>query len=100
MLIERRNHPENLDPALRRPGRFDISISFDIATHTQIKLLFEHFYPNSTVPADIQICDKDILADNHLVTEFANAFVPEIQAEESFQVKGVSMAAVQGYLLG
>lgn len=40
------NHKEELDEALTRPGRIDMSIKFDFATREQIKDMFENFLPN------------------------------------------------------
>ncbi len=40
------NHKEELDDALTRPGRIDMSIKFDFATKDQIKDMFENFLPS------------------------------------------------------
>lgn len=37
VVIATTNHPENLDDAFRRPGRFDITVVLDNATHEQIR---------------------------------------------------------------
>ena len=39
------NHKDELDEALTRPGRIDMSIKFDFATKDQIKDMFENFLP-------------------------------------------------------
>jgi SpoVK/Ycf46/Vps4 family AAA+-type ATPase len=44
VLFASTNHPDKLDPALRRPGRFDVKISFSHATTTQATTIFQHFY--------------------------------------------------------
>ena len=41
----RRNHPERLDPALIRAGRFDVKIQFNNAFPSQARDLFQHFFP-------------------------------------------------------
>lgn len=38
------NYPENLDPAIRRPGRVDKEFRLDYATHEQIERMFKYFY--------------------------------------------------------
>jgi chaperone BCS1 len=52
-LTIHRNHPERLDPALGRAGRFDVRVPFFDATPAQAHALYEHFYPLSefTAPA-------------------------------------------------
>lgn len=40
------NHPENLDPALIRPGRVDFKKDFGYAEPNQISRLFQRFYDN------------------------------------------------------
>lgn len=39
------NHKDELDEALTRPGRIDMSIKFDFATKEQIKSMFDNFLP-------------------------------------------------------
>jgi chaperone BCS1 len=38
------NHPEQLDPALIRPGRVDMQIEFTLATRAQIREIFVRMY--------------------------------------------------------
>lgn len=98
-----RNHPEKLDPALRRPGRFDIQISFHHTTPAQAKALFKHFYPISQFDHDSTVKEKGIMTSEQL-EELADAFVSAIFTEdESTDIKAgrtLSMAALQGYLIG
>lgn len=42
------NHRERLDAALRRKGRIDMELSFDVCTVNQTKRMFKRFYPNAT----------------------------------------------------
>jgi len=44
IIIMTTNHPERLDPALRRPGRLDMEIEFKRLTHTCVAQIFEHWY--------------------------------------------------------
>jgi chaperone BCS1 len=44
VLFASTNFPDNLDEALRRPGRFDVDVKFDYATHEQALEIFKHFY--------------------------------------------------------
>ncbi|KAI5211874.1 hypothetical protein AUEXF2481DRAFT_86275 [Aureobasidium subglaciale EXF-2481] len=52
ILIMTTNHPEKLDPALIRPGRVDMQISFTYASTSQIKSLFVRMYTQSTGTAN------------------------------------------------
>ncbi|ORY24988.1 P-loop containing nucleoside triphosphate hydrolase protein, partial [Naematelia encephala] len=45
ILIASTNHPERLDPALSRAGRFDVHLAFFHASRAQARALFLHFYP-------------------------------------------------------
>jgi ATPase family associated with various cellular activities (AAA) len=40
------NHLENLDPALVRPGRIDVSFLVDNANRTQVEDMYKRFYPD------------------------------------------------------
>jgi len=42
------NHRERLDAALRRKGRIDMELSFDVCTVGQTKRMFKRFYPDAT----------------------------------------------------
>lgn len=44
IIIMTTNHPERLDPALRRPGRLDMEIEFKRLTHKCVAQIFEHWY--------------------------------------------------------
>jgi len=45
ILFMTTNHRERLDPALIRPGRADSHIEFKGASHQQVCLMFERFFP-------------------------------------------------------
>ena len=45
IIIMTTNHPLVLDPALKRPGRVDMSFEFKYATKSQVKTMFERFLP-------------------------------------------------------
>merc|ERR1711871_361059 len=67
------NHIEKLDPALIRPGRFDVKVELGLATKQQMQSLFLRFFPAETTKA----------------VDFA-ASLPEGE---------LSMAQLQGHLL-
>ncbi|RPB03978.1 P-loop containing nucleoside triphosphate hydrolase protein [Choiromyces venosus 120613-1] len=54
ILIMTTNHRERLDPALIRPGRVDLQISFEYATRQVIESLFLNLY-------DVDIGDREAL---------------------------------------
>ncbi|KAK9464706.1 BCS1 N terminal-domain-containing protein [Lipomyces arxii] len=47
------NHPENLDPALVRPGRVDVRELIDNASPDQIKKMFLRFYEGADKTSDL-----------------------------------------------
>ena len=42
------NFRDRLDSALRRKGRIDMELSFDVCSTTQVKRMFQRFYPSSS----------------------------------------------------
>jgi len=42
------NHIDRIDPALIRPGRIDVRLTFGTATTSQVKRLFQRFHPDAT----------------------------------------------------
>ena len=48
IIIMTTNYPLNLDNALKRPGRIDMTVEFNYSTKTQIKVMFERFLPKQT----------------------------------------------------
>lgn len=42
------NHRDRLDAALRRKGRIDMELAFDVCTVSQTKRMFKRFYPDAT----------------------------------------------------
>ncbi|KAK5119868.1 hypothetical protein LTR85_007194 [Meristemomyces frigidus] len=56
VLIMTTNHPENLDPALVRPGRVDRKVEFRLAMKEQVRELFTRMYAASeTAPEKLRI---------------------------------------------
>ena len=45
------NHPDKLDPALRRKGRIDLELHLGLCTRTQTNDMFLRFYPGETESA-------------------------------------------------
>lgn len=98
MLFASTNFPDNLDAALRRPGRFDVDLKFDYATREQVVQIYKHFYePVSPVGGScesISTSDFDD-ADKSRVNREAEYFASII---EEAGIK-VSIATIQGFLL-
>lgn len=51
MIFATTNHIENLDPALIRPGRFDIKVHYTYSTREQAARMFARFFPPDHYPA-------------------------------------------------
>lgn len=47
ILVVTTNHPEKLDPALKRPGRMDVWVEFNLAIREQMSEMFRGFFPVS-----------------------------------------------------
>ncbi|WWD00331.1 hypothetical protein V866_007243 [Kwoniella sp. B9012] len=121
ILFATTNHPDRLDSALSRPGRFDVQLSFKNATFEQAKALFKHFFPLSdfiNIPKSENMIDDEKMTEDEglirseeeldeLAHQFAQGiFHPSTSIAETEDDKlevevefGVSMAALQGYLL-
>ena len=63
IVIMTTNHPENIDPAIIRPGRIDINIHVGYLKDAEIKRHIDRFYPNHTIDlsryrfAPAPVCD-------------------------------------------
>ncbi|KAF8212015.1 BCS1 N terminal-domain-containing protein [Mycena galopus ATCC 62051] len=83
------NHVEQLDPALIRPGRVDLSALIDNASPHQARRLFEQFYGGGANDPDAGSNELEILAEN----------LEDIVAEKMKNGQRVSMAALQGHFI-
>lgn len=93
-----RNHPERLDEALKRSGRFDVHVEFFDATHAQAVALFKHFYPVSDSPKEDEVDEKAEAALDDLAHDFANKVFSADKLPDGSDLP-IAMAAIQGYLL-
>ncbi|KAJ6259797.1 Paraplegin [Drechslerella dactyloides] len=88
ILIMTTNHPEKLDPALKRSGRVDVTVEFKLASKQQTFNLFMNMYANK----------YDIEGSKTTVTE-----EDLIAAAEAFSEKlpdcRFSPAEIQGFLM-
>lgn len=50
VLIATTNHPDNLDPALIRDGRFNLRLTIDYADRTVVEKFAKKFFPGEVVP--------------------------------------------------
>jgi SpoVK/Ycf46/Vps4 family AAA+-type ATPase len=99
VLFASTNFPQHLDAALRRPGRFDVDLKFDFATHEQAMDIYKHFY--SPTPHVFEEVDDSHPSSTSSETEksriddeaehFANVI-------KEADIK-VSIATIQGFLL-
>ncbi len=102
------NHPENLDPALIRPGRVDLSVLIDDTSPKQARRLFERFYgwdeaaegevPNvSQAEGTEGIQGWERVPGSQLQTWAAD--MEAIVEEEQSRGRRISMAALQGLFI-
>jgi chaperone BCS1 len=85
------NAPDNLDPALVRPGRCDHKVLFGYASHEISTQLFEHLY---TKRPDELVEGETSVSDDHNIPAMARAFAEAIPPDSM-----ISPAEVQGYLM-
>ncbi|KAJ7271993.1 mitochondrial chaperone BCS1 [Mycena haematopus] len=83
------NHVEQLDPALIRPGRVDLSALIDNASPLQAQTLFEQFYGGGASDTEVSPSELKILAEN----------LRDIVAEKMKNGQRVSMASLQGHFI-
>ena len=55
ILIATTNHLEKLDPALIRPGRFELILKIDNLDDETVKKMFAKFYPKFVLPKDFKV---------------------------------------------
>ncbi|WVO13986.1 hypothetical protein L204_101611 [Cryptococcus depauperatus] len=113
VLVATTNHIEHLDPALSRPGRFDVQIAFHPVTIYQARELYLHFYPlhdfgpNSFSDNDISLNEvnekmaivQDQVQLDKLADRFVDAIFPSNDEKKQASRNSISMAALQGYLI-
>ena len=58
LFIFTSNHPERLDPALRRKGRIDIEFALERSNKEQIMAMLKRFYPDASKK------QQQVFADN------------------------------------
>jgi ATP-dependent 26S proteasome regulatory subunit len=88
IVIMTTNHPENLDPALIRPGRINISIQLNYMMHAEIVEMIEHYFGQGC-------CNSLEIPD---LQNFSPAELEDmcIQAENATQLLELLVAYAQG----
>lgn len=94
VLLASTNFPDNLDEALRRPGRFDVDVSFTFATHEQAISIFKHFYATPSTEGAPE-ASKKVYDQKVQLHDAAEHFASTIMKADI----DVSIATIQGYLL-
>lgn len=94
-MLASSNHPEKLDEALKRPGRFDVHVEFKNAVRSQVIDLYKHFYPlseyaSSTAPGGTE-------SDTVLVTPEGDETSLMTTPEKSADTVVVSDELSQGF---
>jgi chaperone BCS1 len=96
VLFASTNHPEHLDDALLRPGRFDVHVPFTYAKRAEIAALFKHFY--ATIPGSEKVPrsdSKETLTGASELDQAADRFADSVTKDGV----NVSLAAIQGFLI-
>jgi chaperone BCS1 len=55
ILVATTNHIEKLDPALIRPGRFELILKIDDLDNETVRKMFKKFYPDFVVPENFKV---------------------------------------------
>ncbi|WVQ69972.1 uncharacterized protein L199_008196 [Kwoniella botswanensis] len=84
VLVATTNHPNRLDPALSRAGRFDVNLEFRYAIPQQARELYLHFYPmedfeDSSPPTSSQAGSRD---KDEKITKIQNSEKVEADKED------------------
>lgn len=101
VVIATTNHPERLDPAFKRPGRFDLTVELGNANHGQIRAIYKRMMgrePEAAVlarvqenvhsPAAIIFRIKDYMldmaaTDEFILEPFFGLEIPVLDSDES-----------------
>ncbi|KAE9397179.1 P-loop containing nucleoside triphosphate hydrolase protein [Gymnopus androsaceus JB14] len=119
ILFATTNKYTSLDPALCRPGRMDLHIEFKLASKSQARELFYHFYKpvqtplddletDSKKPGDTTVTKPEItsektvavVGDLHQLARFSDDMIKSLASQFSDLIpeRQLSMAAIQGSL--
>ncbi|WVW82980.1 hypothetical protein I302_104996 [Kwoniella bestiolae CBS 10118] len=69
VLVATTNHPNRLDPALSRAGRFDVKLEFKHAIPQQARELYLHFYPLEDFQVQIQEKPSENIGKDGTISE-------------------------------
>lgn len=68
LVIGATNLPDNIDPALKRSGRFDLKIGFELPNTDERRLLLEHYAEGKRIDESISLDDL-----SHMLVGFSGA---------------------------
>jgi hypothetical protein len=80
ILIISSNHYDKLDAAIRRPGRIDITLGLENASHSVISEMYTHFYHE---PIDMSVI-ASIPAGHYSPAEIVNIYTAYRSDKEGF----------------
>lgn len=72
IVIASSNHPEKIDPAFLREGRFDIHIKLNYANHYQICMIFNKFFGRNVAKDVLERIPENIFTPAQFIFRFKN----------------------------
>ena len=73
LMIISSNHYFNLDPALIRPGRIDITLELNNATHSIIRDMYHHLFKTNIDESELMKIKKGVHSPAEIVNIFFNS---------------------------
>jgi SpoVK/Ycf46/Vps4 family AAA+-type ATPase len=72
IMIISSNHYDDLDPALRRPGRIDITLKLTYASRAVIAKMYRHLIGEDADPADLALINDDFYTPAEIMNVYMN----------------------------
>jgi ATP-dependent 26S proteasome regulatory subunit len=71
-MIISSNHYNDLDPALVRPGRIDLTLELSYASHTIIKEIYEHLFEETLENEKLQNVNDNFYTPAEIINIYMN----------------------------
>lgn len=83
IIIATTNHPERLDPAFKRPGRFDLTVELGNANHLQIRAIYRRMMGREPEPAILARVQENVYSPAAIIFRIKDYMLDTTATDES-----------------